>query len=86
MAACTGYIRIYIRATIHTTKAKRRSDMAARSEVDKGKKEEPYMEDEGDSTMNNSRAKKLMEKAMKIVREASKSKKNIGNARVNYKR
>jgi hypothetical protein len=38
MAACTGYIRIYIRGTIHMTKAKRSSDMAARSKVDNGKK------------------------------------------------
>jgi hypothetical protein len=33
--------------------------------------------------MKNSRARKLMEKAMKIVKEASKSKKTIGNAWVN---
>jgi hypothetical protein len=58
------------------TKAERRSDMAGRSEGDKGKKEEPYGEEEGDSTMKNSHARKLMEKAMKIVKEASKSKKN----------
>jgi len=61
---------------IHLSKAERRGNMAGRSEGDKGKKVEPYREEEGDYDVKNSRARKLMEKAMKIVKKASKSKNN----------
>jgi len=61
---------------IHLSKAERRGNMAGRSEGDKGKKVEPYREEEGDYDVKNSRARKLIKKAMKIVKKASKSKNN----------
>ena len=60
---------------IDILKLEKRSNMAGRSEGDKGKKEETYSDEEDVYGMKHWRASKLMGEAMKIIQEGSKSEK-----------